>query len=206
MTIIAFGGWSGAGKDTAADIAVADHGFLKTFTSEPLLAALLKLNPVIPVEDTRQPRRRGFLRRRAQPPKGWVTYRELHDQVGYTASKTNPEVRRILRALGTEVVRDMLGEDLWVQAMMRTISTRPDADWAVTGIRYRNELQALVNRGAVTVWVDGLASEPANESDTVLSPADFDLVIQNKRGLEDLRQVVATVIGQYARPLASGHR
>ena len=49
-----------------------------------------------------------------------VTYREAIEERGYTEAKAEfPEVRRLLQVFGTEVGRDLFGENVWVDIMKR---------------------------------------------------------------------------------------
>ena len=47
--LIGIGGYAGSGKDAVADILEDSHGFYRTFMSQPLNAALCRLNPQIEV-------------------------------------------------------------------------------------------------------------------------------------------------------------
>ena len=95
--LIGVGGYAGTGKDAVATILEDSHGFYGTFMSQPLNAALCRLNPQVEV-------RRGEVFR----------YVDLINQLGYTKAKELPEVRRLLQAMGTEVGRDMFGQNVWI--------------------------------------------------------------------------------------------
>ena len=47
--LIGIGGYAGSGKDAVADILEDSHGFYGTFMSQPLNAALCRLNPQVEV-------------------------------------------------------------------------------------------------------------------------------------------------------------
>lgn len=173
--LIGLGGYAGSGKDVAADALVDLRGWTKTYMSEPLERALLKLNPIVA--------RRWWGKA--------VRYRELHAKVGYTESKNNPEVRRLLQVLGTEIGRDMIDPDVWVRVAFNRIDEllAQGKSVALTGIRFANELNAVRERGGELVWIDrGLAPVNTHTSDNTLGPDDFDRVIHNHGSIDDLRR------------------
>lgn len=178
--LIGLGGYACVGKDETARV-LARNGWSTTYMSEPLERALLALNPYVlmPGQEIYDAQR----------------YSAIHAQVGYDASKKIPEVRRLLQALGTEVGRNILGPDVWVDAMIRTVRSRPTQNWAVSGIRFPNELAAIKRNAGVTVWVTRPGYGPVNghPSDNTLSEIDFDLTLENSGTLEDLAQTVERI-------------
>lgn len=60
-------------------------------------------------------------------------------------AKKNPGVRVLLQRLGTDVVRDMVDEDAWVDIMRFRVECllREGKKVVVTGIRFPNELEAI---------------------------------------------------------------
>ncbi len=177
MTLIGVGGYAFSGKDTLADLLVERHGFYKTYMSKPLEQALLALDPLVPKQHSTRFGEEAIER-----------YSEQHRALGYDRSKENPEVRRLLQRLGTEVGRNMFGESVWVDAMLRDVAGHERA--VVTGIRFRNELEAIQDAGGTTVWVDrGLGPVNDHASDNTLRPMDFDDVVGNYGPLSDLAAV-----------------
>lgn len=147
--LIGLGGELRAGKDEAADRLVEKHGYVKMGMSDVLNEALLKLNPWIEVPGGRE--EFSILKR----------YSEFHDAVGYVEAKKNPEVRRLLQVLGTEVGRDMIDPDVWVnmaEARIRNYWAR-GKDVVITAMRFPNELEMLKRLGGHSVWIDRSASE-----------------------------------------------
>lgn len=196
--IIGLGGYATSGKDAVADFLVEHGGWEKTYMSKPLERALLILNPfvyrTVQDEGSFQETENTTDGRRTPGWKPWERYSELHDRVGYEQSKKNPEVRRLLQILGTEVGREMFGNDVWVDLMaddVRDIVARGKSA-VITGIRYENELRAIRNMGGRVVWVSRPGTNPVNAhtSDNSLIPGMFDDVIANNGTLEKLKQVV----------------
>jgi len=187
--LIGYGGPAGSGKDASADHLVDRHGFTKLNMSDPLLAAMLILDPIIPA------------------PGKYIAgahmnsnerFSDLHKIFGYVETKKHPEVRRLLQQLGTEFGRKVLGEDTWVNiAARRIIQLREaavaseDGNVAITGIRYRNELEMIHRLGGTSVWVKrpsltGIGALSAHSSENSLSEEDFDATLLNDGSLGDL--------------------
>lgn len=183
--LLGLGGYAAAGKDAVADVLHRNHGFAHTFMSKPLLEALLRINPLIPVEG------------------GLVRYSELFGNVGYAKSKENPEVRRLLQTIGTDVVRNMIGENVWVDVMLADVKPilAAGGDVVVTGMRFRNEMAAVSAAGGLTVWVHRPGVGPVNghNSDNAVSPDDFDLHLHNDGTLDDLAAAVGRLLETLAR-------
>jgi hypothetical protein len=178
--LIGLGGYALSGKDTFADHLVA-LGWRKTYMSYALEQALLTLDPVITSWPHRWGGHWGEVCDRL-PLAGYLRYSEIHELVGYDASKLNTEVRRMLQVLGTEIGRNMLGENVWVDAAFKKVDElRAHSSVAITGIRYPNELAAIKTRGGVSVWISRPGFTPINShtSDNALGPDDFDIVIEN---------------------------
>lgn len=167
--VIGLGGYAFAGKDAAADVLVK-LGWKKTYMSKKLRESLLALDPYIPEHDKR--------------------YSELDTVLGYEDAKKIPEVRSLLQKLGTEVGRNLYGEDFWVDLMHREVAgyLAEGHSVAVTGIRYLNELNAIWNLGGINIWVERPGFEAVNghSSENSLGRQYFDGVLLNDGTLEDL--------------------
>lgn len=59
--------------------------------------------------------------------------------------------RFLLQTLGTDWGRDMVSENIWVQAAMTRI--RPDEDVVIPDVRFDNEAEAIVDRGGKVFYV-----------------------------------------------------
>ncbi|WNN95172.1 deoxynucleoside monophosphate kinase [Microbacterium phage Magritte] len=191
--LIGIGGWKTSGKDRLADFLVEDHGYGKTFMSEPLLEAVLALHPdggpwVRLDRDVTAPPLRAVTWNKDE----FVRFGELVEKVGYTATKEHADARLYLQGLGTEVGRRMFGEDVWTDIARRKLEALHAKGHAViTGLRYPNELDMVKSLGGVTVWVarPGLdAPNDTHTSETSLSMMDFDILVDNDGTLRDLRR------------------
>jgi len=217
LRLIGIGGRLRAGKDAVADRLVEKHGYAKTFMAETLAEALYRLNPIIDCYFE------GGAALAAEV--GWGTssryerYRVIADAIGYTEAKRIPEVRRLLQALGTEVGRELLGEDTWTTAARRRI----EALWAegqpvvITGIRFQNEADMVRALGGRLVWIERPSEAPQtpprlaktlaamdealaahnvaqHASEVTLKADDFDYVIENTGTLDDLYERTAAML------------
>lgn len=145
-TLIGLGGQLRAGKDAVAEYLRDEHDFVVMGMSDALNEALLKLNPIIGSIGEYGP----------SSISHDIRYKDLHDEVGYVEAKKNPEVRRLLQVLGTEVGRDMIDPDVWVDIAVQKIR----AHWAegkkvvITAMRFPNELKMLQRMGGLSIWID----------------------------------------------------
>lgn len=173
--IVAMSGYAGAGKDSVADVLVEDYGFKRYAFADILRLAAAALNPIVSVD----------------PYGSEITYNTAIEMVGYNEAKFKyPEVRALLQRLGTEVGRELLGDNVWVDATFRRIEneTLVSDDVVITDCRFPNEAHAVKNRGGIVVRVERPGVEAANShpSETSLDMWPFDFTISNDGGLIDL--------------------
>jgi hypothetical protein len=184
-TLIGLGGRLRSGKDAAADHLVAEHGFVKLGMSDALHEAMLAIDPVINIWDD------GTFER----------YAEAVAEHGYVAVKRDyPEARRLLQNLGTEVGRNMIGENVWSNITARKIDDHRGAGHrvVVTGLRFPNEIQMVRELGGQTIWVErpGLesGSSSTHASETSVGPDDFGAVLLNDQDLPGLHHRVSDLL------------
>lgn len=206
MRLIGLGGYEKAGKDAVADILVAEHGWQKTYMSEPLERALLALDPWIHINIIEY-NQYGFRKLVLADSVRWldndgimVLYSEIHKIIGYTESKKIANVVAMLQRLGTEVGRNIIGEQTWVIIAGQIIdgALYQQKAISITGIRYKNETAMIKARSGLLCWVKRPGIGPVNHhsSANTLTESDFDLVIENNGTLEDLSIQIATLVGE----------
>lgn len=196
--LIGLGGKLRAGKDAVGDYLEESHGYTKLGMSDALNEALLALNPIIYVElENRELPEGGYLPGLAITGSvTYIHYRDLHDAVGYVEAKKNPEVRRLLQMLGTEVGRNMIDPDVWVNIAVRKITELREAGVPVviTAVRFPNEVEMIRRLGGTTIWIerpteartDAQGDILTHASETSVDAGMFDLTIENVGTLEDL--------------------
>lgn len=131
--IIGLVGYARSGKDTVADYLVQNHGFVRSAFADPMREALLKLDPRINVGEMLG-----------------VSLKEAVANLGWDNLKTySPDVRHLLQRMGTEVGREMFGENIWVDKAMEIIKITENV--VFSDVRYHNEADAILGAGGI-LW------------------------------------------------------
>lgn len=180
-------GVSRSGKDTIGRFLVETYGYRRVAFADAVRRSLLAMDPYVrPVEVTDAGAAgtvsRGVDVERLSAVVGRIGWERAKDEV--------PEVRRLLQAYASEGVRDVLGADTWLNIGLRA-ADEANADGVpvvFTDVRFRNEVDALRERGAFLVYILRPGAAPANghRSERELSPADADAVIRNDGDLLSL--------------------
>jgi hypothetical protein len=124
-------------------------------------------------------------------------------------------VRELLQKLGTEAMRDGLHEDVWVNALFAdytpthyligALDTKlTDGDpvypnWIITDMRFPNEMEAVKERGGITIRVvrpveKSKTTARLHPSETSLDSAEFDYKIINDGEIVDLIEKVKEIL------------
>ncbi len=166
-------GYATSGKDTFAKSLALRGGFYVMGMSDALLDMARVLNPLLQYDD-------GQL----------FELNRVLDAVGYTEAKKIPSVREYLQRLGTEAVRDIIGEDSWTRAAEQRFVGRlaEGTNVVVTGIRFPNEAAMIKAYAGTIVKVLRNGTEPSNghSSDTLLDTLPVDVVVFNNGTVDDL--------------------
>lgn len=174
--IIGLSGQARSGKDTAAHYLVSNYGFTKIAWADALRECCRVLNPIV----------------------GWdtlgpVRWAQLFDDVGYEAAKDHPEFgtefRRIMLTMGTEVGRNILGENTWVNAALDKME--PGKRYVISDCRFPNEAEAVTERGGhmVRILRGGLPTID-HPSETGLDDWDFHGIVANNRTMADFYEAL----------------
>lgn len=187
--IIGLAGYARSGKDEAAK-ALQEIGFQRLAFADILREFLYKLNPwVISTEHNVK--------------HIWQTTRTLQGVIdyygwdGYKDTLYAPQIRAYLQRLGTECGRELLGENIWVNATLRGYD-----DIVVTDVRFPNEAQAIEDRDGRVVRIVRPGVGPANEhvSETAMDDWDCYVTINNDGTIEDLHRSILDLVA-YERAL-----
>ncbi len=194
-SLIGLSGKKRAGKDTVAAHLVANYGYTRYAFADIMRTAALALDPIIPQHDgmPETVRLSNFFDDATAP-----TVDE------WEIAKANPEVRRLLQRLGTEVGRDLFGQDFWVDRTFDAIDFNrdlgPDARVVITDVRFDNEVAAVHEKGGRVVRVRRPMIVPAileHPSETALDDfAYFDHVLDNDRDIAALHDRVDDMMFQ----------
>lgn len=176
MEIIGLSGYARCGKDAAAEVLVSKYGFTRVAFADKLRECIYQLNPVVTVKP--------YFNWGTEPPNGMtrVFLQEVIDVYGwdgYKETEYGPEIRRLLQRLGTEAGRDLLGDNIWVDAALTGHPT--DAKIVVTDVRFPNEAERIKELGGLLVRVSrpGVKAVNAHASETSLDDWDFDYTLEN---------------------------
>jgi hypothetical protein len=120
--IVGVTGFAMHGKDTIGALLVSEYGFTKVAFADALRSMALAIDPYI--------------------MGGNIRLHHAVSNLGWDRAKLEPEVRRFLQALGTEGVRNHLGQDAWVQAAKITID-QVSGPVVITDVRFPNEADAV---------------------------------------------------------------
>lgn len=179
--VIGLSGAMRSGKDTAATT-LLEQGFVRVSFADKLRAFMYALDPLIPTG--------------AGPQR----LAKLVDVHGWEACKnTYPEVRALLQRCGTDAGRKVLHENVWVDAVARTL---PDEPIVVTDVRFPNEADALRAAGGVIVRVTRPGFTPgadAHPSETAMNGYLFDYEVKNDGTVRDLHNVLRVIAEATAR-------
>lgn len=174
MRLLAFCGYAQSGKDTAASFLV-EQGFKRLAFADILRQSLYNLNPIV------------VQGRRVQ---------EIVDVVSWDVAKVDfPEIRELLQRMGTEVGRELYGENFWVDRVMAQVKST--GDYVITDVRFPNEEAAVHQAGGKVLRIvrDGVGAVNAHVSDTGVDSLNIDGAILNTGSLEEFKvQVLAQVV------------
>ena len=155
----------------------------------------------------------------------------LNYNIAKTLSADNRIISRILtprlllQIIGTECIRDKVHPNAWVNALFADYKAKwvPTGDsvaeedvslekeypnWIITDMRFPNEMEAVKNRGGITIRVNRPYSTVAGDngipatfnhaqfhpSETALDDAEFDYTIENDSSIEDLIHTVSLIL------------
>lgn len=179
--IISLSGYAFVGKDTVANALVEHRGFVKYAWADTLRLAAAALNPIVHVE----------------PDGKILRYNDVIESVGYNEAKVlYPETRTILQRLGTEVGRNLIGGNVWVESTIRRINKdRPLTNRIViTDTRFPNEADAVKRMSpdnlVVRVHRDGVLAQSDHPSETSMDGWSYDDHIYNDGTIEEIADSV----------------
>lgn len=164
--VIGITGKKRSGKDTFAAHLIENHGYTQVRFADPLRAVAKAINPIVGCYGTRETYR---LTDALGPEDDWEVAKEL------------PEVRRLLQVIGTEAGRDILGENVWVDAAERVIDSIP-GPVVVTDVRFWNEVDLIADLGTLVRVTRPSLGTPTDQHpsetalDDLVMPTDFDVV------------------------------
>lgn len=185
--IIGIAGYARSGKDTLGGILVEEHGFEQRSFAAALKDVLYATNPMVYTD-----------KMRITTGDEFISVQALVDLVGWDKAKEiSPGpfgVRGLLQRLGTEGGREVLGQNVWVDAAMSTLE--PGGSYVFTDMRFPNEYEAVRGAGGLCARIYRLNAAPVNPhiSETALDTYAFPYIVRNDGTIDDLREIARTLV------------
>lgn len=183
-SLIGLSGYARSGKDSVADVLCRDHGFVRVAFADPIREALFALNPIL------------------HDGVPTVRVQDVIEKFGWDGYKESPygfEIRRLLQRMGTEVGREIILDEVWVEIALRRVDAliHEGKSVVITDMRFVNEADFFYGYGAEVWRVERPGVGPANDhaSEVELDGYPFDVVIDNNGSLEDLAALVGSYVG-----------
>lgn len=174
--LIGLTGVARAGKDSVADILVEEYEFTKISPADLVRAVALGADPWMPVKDAK-----------------WFPLSALVAHYGWEEAKEFPEVRTFLQRLGTEGGRKVLGEDVWIDALMATLE--PGKSYVNSSARFVNEAAPILASGGEVWRIVRDGYDPLDHvSDAGLPESLITRTLYNNWSLDDLRKAVRSLM------------
>jgi hypothetical protein len=172
--IIGLSGYAQTGKDTVAEHIVKNYGFTRVAFADPIREALYKLNPKVRLGESI-----GVSLAHAVDNMGWEEVKKL-----------SSDARELLQRLGTEVGRDMFGEDFWINRAMLKATEHENV--VISDTRYFNEAESIRKHGGILIRINKPNTSEINshESEKNLNDYMFDYTIINNGTKKDLYDVI----------------
>ncbi len=170
--IIGLSGYARTGKDTVANFLIEKYGFSRMAFADSIRDALLALNPSITLADMTNVPLSSAVRKM-----GWETVKDL-----------SPEVRELLQRMGTEVGRNLFGENFWVDLLLKK-ALDLGTNIVIPDVRFTNEADAIRSWNGEVWRINRPGTEPVNShsSETDLDNYPFfSMVIENSSTPEEL--------------------
>lgn len=127
-----------------------------------------------------------------------------------TAYKHEFTPRELMQFIGTDLFRDKLLNNIWVNALFADYQSKTIIDknitkgfpkveypnWIITDVRFPNELQDIKERNGIVIRINrnNIDASSTHESETALDNAEFDYVIDNNSDIPHLIEEVRKML------------
>jgi hypothetical protein len=179
IEVIGISGYARSGKDTIAE-KLTEVGYIRGSFADAIRESLYRLNPNVVFED--------ILDGVYSEPR----LKNIVDVLGWDEAKSEPEIRRLLQVFGTEVGREMFGDNFWVDYLFNSL---PDgAKVVIPDVRYPNEANAITELGGA-IWRverEGVKAVNNHISDSAMDDYPFKIIVYNNGTIEELYDWVET--------------
>ena len=170
MTIdhIGIAGYARSGKDTVAQYLAMRYSHTHVSFADAIRDALVALNPTITVHHPETREKSLMPLELAVFVFGWEDLKDL-----------SPDVRPLLQRFGSEVGRNLWGEDFWINRLFQAVAGERKV--VISDVRYWNEAQAIRRKGGEVWWIErpGVSAVNNHRSENDLDNYDFDRILRN---------------------------
>jgi hypothetical protein len=174
--IIGITGYARHGKNTIGDILVNNYGFKQSGFADKVKESALAINPYIDNN---------------------LRLCDYVNKYGWDYAKTNNlEVRRLLQYIGTEMGRNLLGDNIWIDTLFNSINL--DENNVITDVRFPDEANAIREHNG-QVWKvfmpfcnSGISSSHSSENS--VDKIEADIFILNSGTIKELEAKINTHI------------
>lgn len=177
--IIGLSGYATSGKDSFAEVFLRE-GYEKKGFADKLREFVAAVDPIIYYDKNNDK---------------LLRYTEVVYRHGYNEAKALfPELRDILQRTGTDAGRRVLNNNVWVDALMPTLS--PEKNYIFTDVRFVNEFLAVQENGGINIRISRPGVGPVNNhpSETEVDDCEYDLYVDNDGSLADLENKAITFL------------
>jgi len=193
-SLIAFTGLKGSGKDTAGKFLTSLHGHTPvSFAS--FLKSMCMSFIVSQGADLETAQR--------------LTNGTIEDKETPSVFFNNCTPRHAMQTLGTEWGRNLLGDDIWVNALRNKLLAYPNQKYVITDLRFENEVEMVKDLGGTVVRINRQeltdkhfadlnsgAKIHISEQLVPFLPVDFE--IANNHSLERFENDVRTIFQNFS--------
>jgi len=196
IELVAFTGFAQTGKDSATKI-LEKLGYTRLSFADPVRQGIYNINPLIiifPDEFNYEELKEEFIK----GSRGNLVLRlkDVVDFLGWDSAKKIPEVRRLLQYYGTEGIRNILGEDIWIQIVEKFINHNKLKKVAISDLRFKNELDWVKNNNGKIIKINRQGVNPINNhiSDRGINDELCDFIINNNNTLVELELKIKEIL------------
>lgn len=120
--------------------------------------------------------------------------------ISYNISITKPTPRMLLQQIGTDLFRNQLHPNTWVNATMSEYDPKEPTNnypyWVISDVRFPNEAKAIKERGGILIKLirdDAPISDHSSET-SLDNYTDFNYIIKNNSTIDDLIDQINNIL------------
>lgn len=176
--VIGLNGYAQSGKDTLAAYLVKNHNFKRIAFADRLREALYRLNPAVSIGKNGT----------------HVRLKTIVDGTDWDTAKRFADVRQMLQRIGTEVGREMFGQNFWVEQVRKEVEQYDRV--VITDCRFPNEGEFVREIGGYVVRIERNAVKPVNShcSEKPLDENLIDFRVDNNSTVESLHNIATCLL------------